>query len=80
MAILAPPVFTDISILATVAKDAVNSLGNWSRERAKPQPSGSHASPTNCMERILMISKAAARKPWKRIAGKGDLESLESWV
>lgn len=45
MTALAPPVFPDISSLANVAKDTVNSLGSWSRERAKPQPSGSDLSP-----------------------------------
>lgn len=42
-----------------------NSLGTGSRERPKPQAVGSDLAPTNCMERILMISKAAARRPWK---------------
>lgn len=45
MDILAPRLFTDISILASMAKDTVNNLGNQSRDRAKPQPSGSDLSP-----------------------------------
>ena len=68
-----------------VAKDTVNSLG----ESTKPHPQCLTLPPTSCMERSLVLSKAAAREPWNRMAGKriaksGDLGlgigSLTSWL
>lgn len=72
MAILAPPVFTHISIPTSGARDPTyKKLGQLGPKRGQsPSPQGLTLPPTAYMERILMTSKAAQQFGSLEIGGR----------